>query len=112
MLQEQQLKLKTQKHKIFNNFLVTHILASLSKEYDNLVDNAKIKRKKEGLDIKELMKCLKQKYQCLKKTNSWCNEEMALTSGMTTTMKKTVHLRNNSKEDATCVERLDTSPLN
>lgn len=66
---------------------------------------------KEGLDLRELMKHLKEKYQHLKKTNGWDDKEMALTSSASTANKKTKAVNNNSRGYAICVERLGIVPL-
>ena len=51
-LKEQQLRLGLLQHEITDEFLKTHILSSLPKEYDDLVDNAKItNRSASGLSL-------------------------------------------------------------
>ena len=65
-------------HQIDDDYLMTHILASLSQEYSTVVDHAKIDWRNKALALIELKKRLKEKYMQLRKENGWAEDEMAL----------------------------------
>ena len=80
-------KLAELNHKLDDDYLITHILASLPKEYSSLVDQAKIDRRRESLDLKELKKRLKERCMHLKRENGWSNDEMSLAVTMKNTSR-------------------------
>ena len=63
---------------ISDDYLMTHILASLPSEYSSMDDHAKIGLRKHTLTLTELKKRLKEKYMQLKKEKGWGEDEMAL----------------------------------
>ena len=56
--------------KIDDTFLQTHILASLPKEYNSLVDAAKVSLRQGHLKVTDLIKLLKELYTRLKSKTS------------------------------------------
>ena len=56
-------------HQIDDDYLMTHILASLPQEYSTVVDHAKIDWRSKALTLIELKKRLKEKYMQLQKEN-------------------------------------------
>ena len=77
-LSTQVVKLNKLSHKIDDDYLMTHILASLPQEYSTVVDRAKIDWRNKALTVIELKKRLKEKYIQLRKENGWAEDEMAL----------------------------------
>ncbi len=73
-------KLSKLGHVLDEEYQVTHILASLPKEYSGVVEQAKIDQRAAGnqLDLKELKKRLKERHLQLKKDHGWKDDEMAL----------------------------------
>ena len=74
------MKLNTLSHSISDDYLMTHILASLPPEYSSVVDHAKIDLRKHTLNLIELKKRLKEKYMQLRKEKGWGEDEMALSA--------------------------------
>ena len=58
-------------HLIDDDYLMTHILASLPQEYSTVVDHAKIDWRSKALALIKLKKRLKEKYVQLRKENGW-----------------------------------------
>ena len=77
-LATQVMKLNKLKHLIYDNYLMTHTLASLPHEYSSVVDHAKIDLRSKTLMLTELKKRLKEKYMQLQKEKGWGEDEMAL----------------------------------
>ena len=77
-LGSQVMKLNKLKHPINDDYLMTHILASLSQEYSSVVDHAKIDLRSKTLMLTELKKRLKEKYMQLQKEKGWGEDKMAL----------------------------------
>ena len=61
-LSTQVMKLNKLSHPINDDYLMTHILASLLSAYSSVVDHAKIDLRKKTLTLTELKKRLKEKY--------------------------------------------------
>ena len=76
----QVMKLNELSHSISDDYLMTHILASLPPEYSSVVDNAKIDLRKHTLSLLELKKRLKEKYMQLRKQKGWGEDEIALSA--------------------------------
>ena len=64
-LATQVMKLNKLKYPIDDDYLMTHILASLPQEYSSVVDHAKIDLRSKTLMLTELKKILKEKYMQL-----------------------------------------------
>ena len=79
-LATQVMKLNKLSHKISDDLLMTHILASLPPEYSSLVDHAKIDLRKHALNLIELKKRLKEKYLQQRREKGWGEDEMALSA--------------------------------
>ena len=77
-LSTQVVKLNKLSHQIDDDYLMTHILASLPQEYSTVVDHAKIDWRNKALTVIDLKKRLKEKYIQLRKENGWAEDEMAL----------------------------------
>ena len=80
----QVMKLNKLSHSINDDYLMTHILASLPPEYSSVVDHAKIDLRKKTLTLTELKKRLK-KYMQLQKEKGWGENEMALSASQNST---------------------------
>ena len=65
----QRVKPQELNHTINDEYFITHIMASLPKEYASIVDQAKIDRRTSSLSLSELRKRFKEKYRQLMKTN-------------------------------------------
>ena len=55
----QRVDLQELNHTIDDGYFITHILAGLPKEYDSIVDQAKIERRTSSLSLSEFRKRLK-----------------------------------------------------
>ena len=84
-LSTQVVKLNKLSHQIDDDYLMTHILASLPQEYSNVVDHAKIDWRNKALMLIELKKRLKEKYKQFRKENGWAEDEMALAPSQNST---------------------------
>ena len=73
-----QVKLNRLKHPIDDDYLMTHIWASLPEEYSPAVDHAKIDWRTKTLTLTELKKRLKEKYMQLQNEKGWGEDKMAL----------------------------------
>ena len=79
-LSTQVMKLTKLIHLINDDYLMTHILASLPQEYSSVVDHAKIDWRSKTLTLAELKKRLKEKYMQLQKEKGWGEDEIALSA--------------------------------
>ena len=61
-------------------YQITHILASLPREYSSVVEQVKIDRRTSSalITIDEVKKRLKERYLQLKREHGWSEDEMAL----------------------------------
>ena len=66
-LSTQVMKLNKLIYLIYDDYLMTHILASLPQEYTSVVDHTKIDWRTETLTLIDLKKSLKEKYMQLQK---------------------------------------------
>ena len=73
-------KLKKLHHVLDEEYQITHILASLPREYSSVVEQAKIDRRTSSalITMDEVKKRLKERYLQLKKEHGWSEDEMAL----------------------------------
>ena len=76
----QVIKLKKLNHVLDEEYQITHILASLPKEYSSVVEQVKIDRRTSStlITMDEIKKRLKERYLQLKKEHGWSEDEMAL----------------------------------
>ena len=77
-LLQQRVKLSQLGHVIDDEYLKIHILASLPKEYDALVDQAKIDSRSGSLTMKELKTRLKEKFTVMKRQHGWTDDEVVM----------------------------------
>ena len=84
-LSTQVVKLNKLSHQIDDNYLITHIQASLPEEYRTVVDHAKIDWRNKAQTLIELKKRLKEKYMQLRKEKGWAEDEMALAASQNST---------------------------
>ena len=73
-------KLKKLHHVLDEEYQITHILASLPREYISVVEQVKIDRRTSPalITMDEVKKRLKERYLQLKKEHGWSEDEMAL----------------------------------
>ena len=73
-------KLKKLKHVLDEEYQITHILASLPREYSSVVEQVKIDRRTSStlITMDEEKKRLKERYLQLKREHGWSEDEMAL----------------------------------
>ena len=73
-------KLKKLHHVLDEEYQITHILASLPREYSSFVEQVKIDRRTSSalITMDEVKKRLKERYLQLKKEHGWSEDEMAL----------------------------------
>ena len=76
----QVIKLKKLNHVLDEEYQITHILASLPREYNSVVEQVKIDRRTSStlITMDEVKKRLKERYLQLKKEHGWSEDEMAL----------------------------------
>ena len=76
----QVIKLKKLNHVLDEEYQITHILASLPREYSSVVEQVKIDRRTSStlITMEEVKKRLKERYLQLKKEHGWSEDEMAL----------------------------------
>ena len=70
-LSTQVMKLNKLSDPIDDDYLMTHILASLPQEYSSMVDHTKIDWRSKILTLTELKKRSKEKYMQLQKEKGW-----------------------------------------
>ena len=73
-------KLKKLNHVLDDEYQITHILASLPREYSSVVEQVKIDRRTSSalIAMDEVKKRLKERYLQLKREHGWSEDEMAL----------------------------------
>ena len=73
-------KLKKLNHVLDEEYQITHILASLPREYSSVVEQVKIDRRTDLplITMDDVMKRLKERYLQLKREHGWSEDEMAL----------------------------------
>ena len=69
-----------------DDYLMTHILASLPLDYSSVVDHDKIDLRKKTLTLTELKKRLREKYMQLQKEKGSVGDEMALSASQSSAM--------------------------
>ena len=73
-------KLKKLNHVLDEEYQITHILASLPREYSSVVEQVKIDRRTSSalITMDEVKKRLKERYLQLKREHGWSEDELAL----------------------------------
>ena len=73
-------RLKKLNHVLDEEYQITHILASLPREYSSVVEQVKIDRRTGStlITMDEIKKRLKERYLQLKREHGWSEDEMAL----------------------------------
>ena len=109
-------KLKKLNHVLDEEYQITHILASLPREYSSVVEQVKIDRRTGStlITMDEIKKRLKEHYLQLKREHDWSKDEMALNMKSSNSQRKTLRKglkKSTSKESATIVENLGTRRL-
>ena len=109
-------KLKKLNHVLDEEYQITHILASLPREYSSVVEQVKIDRRTGStlITMDEIKKRLNECYLQLKREHGWSEDQMALNMKRVTIRAKTLRKgvkESTSKEGATIVENLGTRRL-
>ena len=109
-------KLKKLNHVLDEEYQITHILASVPREYSSVVEQVKIDRRTGStlITMDEIKKRLKECYLQLKREHGWSEDEMAL--NMKSSSNQSKHTRRGRKEGslkegATIVESMGTRRL-
>ena len=92
-------KLKKLHHVLDKEYQITHILASLPREYSSVVEQVKIDRRTSSalITMDEVKKRLKERYLQLKREHGWSEDEMALSMKSGNNQNKNVKKGNNGK---------------
>ena len=92
-------KLKKLHHVLDEEYQITHILASLPREYSSVVEQVKIDRRTNPtlITMDEVKKRLKERYLQLKKEHGWSEDEMALNVKSGNNQNKNVKKGNKGK---------------
>ena len=109
-------KLKKLNHVVDDEYQITHILASLPREYSSVVEQVKIDSRTSSplITMDEVKKRLKECYLQLKREHGWSEDEMALNVKSGNNQNKTLRKKvkeSTSKDGATIVENLGTRRL-
>ena len=90
-------KIKKWNHVLDEEYQITHILASLPREYSSVVEQVKIDRRTGStlITMDEIKKRLKKRYLQLKREHGWCDAEMAL--HMTNSNNQSKNIKKGSK---------------
>ena len=85
-------KLKKLNHVLDEEYQITHILASLPREYSSVVEQVKIDRRTGStlITMDEIKKRLKERYLQLKREHHWCEDEMVLTMKSSNNQNKNI----------------------
>ena len=85
-------KLKKLNHVLDEEYQITHILASLPREYSSVVEQVKIDRRTSSalITMDEVKKRLKERYLQLKREHGWSEDEMALNVKSGNNQKKNI----------------------
>ena len=85
-------KLKKLNHVFDEEYQITHILASLPREYSSVVEQVKIDRRTGStlITMDEIKKRLKERYLQLKREHGWSEDEMALNMKSSNNQSKSI----------------------
>ena len=109
-------KFKKLNHVLDEEYPITHILASLPREYSSVVEQVKIDRRTGStlITMDEIKKRLKECYLQLKREHGWSGDEIALKIMSSSNQSRNIRKgtkESSSKEGATIVENLGTGRL-
>ena len=92
-------KLKKLNHVLDEEYQITHILASLPREYSSVVEQVKIDRRTSSalITMDEVKKRLKERYLQLKREHGWSEDEIALNLMSGNNQNKNVKKRSKGK---------------
>ena len=92
-------KLKKLNHVLDEEYQITHILASLPREYSSVVEQVKIDRRTGStlITMDEIKKRLKEHYLRLKREHGWSEDEMALNTKISNNQSKNIKKGNKGK---------------
>ena len=109
-------KLKKLNHVLDEEYQITHILASLPREYSSVVEQVKTDRRTGStlITMDEIKKRLKERYLQLKREHGWSEDKMALNMKSSNNQNRNIKKgtkESSLKEGATIVENLGTRRL-
>ena len=92
-------KLKKLNHVLDEEYQITHILASVPKEYVSVVEQVKIDRRTDPalITMDEVKKRLKESYLQLKREHGWSEDEMALNMKSSNNQSRNIKRGNKGK---------------
>ena len=92
-------KLKKLNHVLNEEYQITHILASLPREYSSVVEQVKIDRRTGStlITMDEITKRLKERYLQLKSEKGWSEDEMALNMKSSNNQSRNIKKGNKGK---------------
>ena len=92
-------KLKKLNHVLDEEYQITHILASLQREYNSVVEQGKIDRRTGStlITMDEIKKRHKECYLQLKREHGWSDDEMTLNMKSSNNQSKTIKKGNKGK---------------
>ena len=92
-------KLKKLNHLWDEEYQITHILASLPREYSSVVEQVKIDRRRGStlITMDEIKKRLKECYLQLKREHCWSEDQMALSMKSSNNQSRNIRKRNKGK---------------
>ena len=92
-------KLKKLNHVLDEEYQITHILASLPREYSSVVEQVKIDRRTDStlITMDEIRKRLKECYLQLKREQGWSEDEMALNMNSSSNQSRNIKKGNKGK---------------
>ena len=92
-------KLKKLNHVMDDEYQITHILASLPREYSSVVEPVKIDRRTGStlIAMDEIKKRLKERYLDLKREHGWSEDEMAMNMKSSSNQSRNIKKGNKGK---------------
>ena len=92
-------KLKKLNHVLDEEYQITHILASLPREYSSVLEQVKIDRRTGStlITMDEIKKRLKERYLQLKREHGWSEDEMALNMKSSSNQSRNIKKGNKGK---------------
>ena len=92
-------KFKKLNHVLVEEYQITHVLASLPREYSSVVEQVKIDRRTSStlITMDEIKKMLKECYLQLKREHGWSEDEMALNMKISNDQSKNIKKGNEGK---------------
>ena len=92
-------KLKKLNHVLDEEYQITHILASLPREYSSVVEQVKIDRRTDStlMTMDEIKKRLKEHYLQLKREHGWSEDEMVLNMKSSNTQSRNIKKQNKGR---------------